>query len=55
MTTLTLQLLPERKPNYRAQLAAFASQSMVLVALIHFFFIKPDPVMFRLIIYTYPS
>src|SRR5437879_4292938 len=54
MTTLTLQLLPERKPNYRAQLAAFASQSMVLVALIHFGFIKPDTVVLRAknLIYT---
>ena len=54
MTTLTLGLLPERKPNYRALLAAFASQSMVVVALIHFGFIKPDKVVLRAknLIYT---
>lgn len=44
MTTLTLELLPERKTNYRALLTAFASQSMLLVALIHFGVIKPDKV-----------
>ena len=47
MTTLTLQLLPERKPNYPALLAAFASQSMVVVALMHFGVIKPDKVVLR--------
>src|SRR6266851_9946379 len=54
MNTLTLQLLPERKTNYRALLAAFASQSMVVVALIHFGFIKPDKVVLRAknLIYT---
>src|SRR6266446_9399035 len=47
MTTLTLQLLPERKTNYRALLAAFVSQSIVVVALIHFGVIKPDKVVLR--------
>src|SRR5437667_72468 len=54
MTTLTLQLLPERKTNYRALLTAFASQSLVVVALIHFGVIKPDKVVLRAknLIYT---
>lgn len=54
MTTLTLQLLPERNTNYRALLTAFASQSLVVVALIHFGVIKPDKVGLRAknLIYT---
>jgi TonB family protein len=54
MTTLTLQLLPERKTNYRALLTAFVSQSLVVVALIHFGVIKPDKVALRAknLIYT---
>lgn len=54
MITLTLQLLPERKTNYRALLTAFASQSLVVVALIHFGVIKPDKVALRAknLIYT---
>jgi TonB family protein len=41
MTTLTLELLPERKNNYPALLTAFAFQSMVVVALSHFAVINP--------------
>jgi TonB family protein len=36
MTTLTMELFPERKTNYPALLAAFVFQSMLVVALIHF-------------------
>jgi TonB family protein len=54
MTTLTMGLLPERKANYRALLTAFASQSMLVFALIHFGVIKPAKVMLRAksLIYT---
>jgi TonB family protein len=36
MTTLTMELFPERKINYPALLTAFVFQSMLVVALIHF-------------------
>jgi TonB family protein len=36
MTTLTMELFPERKTNYPALLAAFVFQSMLVVALINF-------------------
>jgi TonB family protein len=54
MTTLTMELLPERQTNYRALLTAFAFQSMLVVALIHFAVIKPDRVMLgaKSLIYT---
>jgi TonB family protein len=41
MTTLTMELFPERKTNYPALLAAFVFQSMLVIALIHFAVINP--------------
>jgi TonB family protein len=54
MTTLTMELFPERKTNYRALLTAFAFQSMLVVALIHFAVINPVKVMVeaRSLVYT---
>jgi TonB family protein len=54
MTTLTMELLPERQTNYRALLTAFAFQSMLVVALIRFAVIKPDRIMLgaKSLIYT---
>src|SRR5712671_5659278 len=47
MTTLTMNLLPERRANYPALLTAFAFQSMMVVALIHFAVINPVKVILR--------
>lgn len=47
MTTLTMELLPERKANYPALLTAFAFQSMIVIALIHFAVITPVKVILR--------
>jgi TonB family protein len=54
MTTLTMELFPERKTNYTALLTAFVFQSMLVVALIHFAVIKPVKVMVaaRSLVYT---
>jgi TonB family protein len=54
MTTLTMELFPERKTNYPALLTAFVFQSMLVVALIHFAVINPVKVMLgaRSLVYT---
>ena len=54
MTTLTMELFPERKTNYPALLTAFVFQSMLVVALIHFAVINPVKVMVaaRSLVYT---
>jgi len=54
MTTLTMELFPERKTNYPALLTAFVFQSMLVVALIHFAVINPVKVVVaaRSLVYT---
>jgi TonB family protein len=54
MTTLTMELFPERKTSYRALLTAFVFQSMLVVVLIHFAVISPVKVMVgtRSLVYT---
>jgi TonB family protein len=54
MTTLTMELFPERKTNYTALLTAFVFQSMLVLALIHFAVINPVKVVVaaRSLVYT---
>jgi TonB family protein len=54
MTTLTMELFPERHTNYPALLTAFVFQSMLVVALIHFAVINPVKVVLaaKSLVYT---